>query len=141
DGRDQLLALSYVPELKWHVVTAVDLRAARVLEGVWAQSATAALVLLLVALLGAFGYAVERLVLQPLRKLHQSALAIAGGHYELSLPPGAQDEIGDLSRAFGTMADQVRRHTTELEERVRQRTAALEQANQEMRVAHKQIND
>ena len=29
DGRDQLLAASYIPELDWYVVNAIDLRAAR----------------------------------------------------------------------------------------------------------------
>ncbi|MDD3519469.1 MAG: histidine kinase, partial [Chromatiales bacterium] len=79
DGREQLLALSYVPELRWHVVTAVDLRAAQVLEGTWLTAAIIALVLLLGILLAAFGYAVEKLVLRPLRKLQQSATAMAGG--------------------------------------------------------------
>lgn len=141
DARDQLLALAYIPELKWHVVTAVDLRAARVFDGLWAPSATVALVLLLVLLLGAFGYAVERLVLQPLQRLRQSAVAIADGRYEVSLPAGADDEIGDLSRAFARMAGKVRQHTDELEARVRERTAALEQANRDMQAAHKEIND
>lgn len=141
DGREQLLALAYIPELKWHVVTAVDLRVARVIEGGWIGTATAALVLLLVILLAAFGYAVERLVLRPLRSLQQSAGAIAEGRYDVALPPAGDDELGDLTRAFDTMATQVRQHTAQLEQRVSERTAELERANVEMVAAHKQIND
>lgn len=141
DGRGQLLAIAYIPELKWHVVTAVDLKAARVIEAGWAQAAVAGIALLLAVLLGAFGYAVDRLVLRPLRRLHQSATAIAQGNYRVALPDAGRDEIGDLSRAFGTMTDTIRRHTEELEGRVRERTAELENTNREIVAAHKQIND
>ena len=59
DGREQLLALSYIPELKWHIVSAVDLQAAQVLDKNWRNAAIATLVAVIVILLLAFGYAVE----------------------------------------------------------------------------------
>ena len=99
------------------------------------------LVLLFAAMLLCFGYAVERLMLRPLRRLQQSARAIANGSYDVSLPPGGQDEIGDLSNAFGVMADKVRQHTAELESKVRERTSELENANRAMAAAHKKIGD
>ncbi len=141
DGRDQLVAVAYIPELRWHVLTALDLRAAQVLDTAWLWPTVAGLVALLAAMLLGFGYAVERLMLRPLHRLQQSARAIANGSYEVSLPPAGQDEIGDLSRAFGVMADKVRKHTEELESKVRERTSALEDANREMAAAHKKIGD
>lgn len=141
DGKEQLLALSYLPELKWHVVTAVDLQAAQVLDKRWLNAAIAALVALIGILLLAFAYAVEKLVLQPLRKLQFSASAMAGGDFNVALPPPGRDELGDLSRAFGVMAEQVRNHTEALEDKVQARTQALEAANRDMRRAHQQIND
>ncbi|HRP98532.1 MAG TPA: biofilm regulation protein phosphatase SiaA [Rhodocyclaceae bacterium] len=141
DGREQLLALSHIPELTWHVVTAVDLNAAHVVEQRWARAAVAAVAALLTVLLAAFGYAVDQLVLRPLRRLQQSATAISQGDYRVELPAAGSDEIGDLSRAFGTMADKVHRHTEELEERVRERTCELEHTNREIVAAHRQIAD
>ncbi len=141
DGHEQLLALAYMPELKWHVVTAMDLKAAQVIDRGWLHTAVIALVLLLGILLLAFAYAVERLVLRPLHRLQQSATALAQGHYEVSLPPPSRDELGDLSQAFDSMARQIRSHTEDLEAKVQARTQALEAANQEMQRAHKQIND
>lgn len=141
DGKPQLLALSYIPELKWHVVTAVDLQAAHVLDKNWLNTAIVALVVLIGILLLAFGYAVEKLVLQPLRKLQLSASALAEGDFAVSLLPPSRDELGDLSRAFGVMAEQIRGNTEELENKVLARTQALEAANQEMQRAHQQIND
>ncbi|MEI2415223.1 biofilm regulation protein phosphatase SiaA [Orrella sp. JC864] len=141
EGRPHLVALAYVPELSWYVVTALDLRAARILDMEWILPALLTLLLLLGALLLGFGYLVERLVLAPLRRLQQSARAIAQGRYEVTLSDRGRDEIGELTRAFGLMAEKVRSHTAELEAKVRERTYKLEQANAEMAVAHKKIGD
>lgn len=141
DGRSQLLALSYIPELKWHIVTAVDLQAAQVIDRNWLHTALIALVLLLGILLLAFAAAVEKLVLRPLQKLMHSAKALASGNYDVALPPPSRDELGDLSQAFGAMAEQIRNHTNALEDQVQRRTQALEAANLDMQRAHQQIND
>ena len=141
DGKEQLLALSYIPELKWHIVTAVDLKAAHVLDERWLTFAIAALVVLMIVMLAAFAYAVERLILRPLRELKRTASALARGNFDARLPPPGSDELGDLTRAFGVMAEQIRRNTEELEEKVCERTQALEAANREMRQAHQKIKD
>jgi serine phosphatase RsbU (regulator of sigma subunit) len=141
DGIRQLVSVAYMPELHWHVLTVVDLGAARVLDTDWLWPAAIGLVVLFAAMLLCFGYAIERLMLRPLRRLQQSARAIADGSYDVRLPPGGQDEIGDLSRAFGVMADKVRQHTAELETPVRERTSELEDANRAMAAAHKKIDD
>jgi sigma-B regulation protein RsbU (phosphoserine phosphatase) len=141
DGKEQLLALSYIPELKWHIVTAVDLKAAQVIHQGWLNGVLAALVLVLGVLLAGFGYAVEKLVLQPVRKLQRSASAMAQGDFSITLPPPSQDELGDLSRAFGTMATQIRSNTEELEHKVQARTQALEEASRDIARAYQQIND
>ncbi len=129
DGRQQLFAVAYIPQLRWYVLTAVDLHAAQVLDNRWLWPLAGTFLLLLVALLLGFAYAVERLLLRPLRSLKRSAKAIAAGRYDTPLPLARQDEIGSLSKAFASMADQVRRHTAELEDKVQERTQALEEAN------------
>ncbi|MBK1711476.1 biofilm regulation protein phosphatase SiaA [Rubrivivax gelatinosus] len=141
DGRRQLLALSYVPELKWHVVTAVDLQAAHVVDGDWLNTAAAVAAGTLALLLAAFVLAVNRLVIRPLRRLHKSATAISHGDFQVSVPVDGRDEIADLGRAFATMAEKVRAYTGNLEAEVRQRTEALEAANRDMRLAHQKISD
>lgn len=139
DGHEQLLAVAWSPELRWHLVTAVDLNVAEVLDGGWVGGVIAGVVAVLLVLLGLSAWAVDRMVLEPLRGLRRSATEIARGRYDVSLPAASADEIGDLSRAFGSMADQVRTHTEQLEMQVRDRTAELERSHREMEAAHRQI--
>lgn len=141
DGKEQLLATAYIPQLRWHVLSAIDLHAAQVLDSRWIWPLVGTLAGLLAILLIGFAYTVDLLVLRPLRGLKQSAKAIAAGQYDSPLPRTRPDEIGELSSAFASMADQVRRHTEELEDKVQQRTQALEAANREMAAAQKKIGD
>jgi Serine phosphatase RsbU, regulator of sigma subunit len=141
DGRRQLLALSYLEALRWHLVTAVDLNTAHIIQGNWLAAALAALFAVVLLLLAAFTMVVERLLLRPLRGLHQSAVALAAGNFDVSLPPPGRDEVGDLNRAFDRMARQIKAHTDQLEQKVRQRTEALTEANTAMAEAQKAIGD
>lgn len=140
NGSRQLVAIGYIPELNWYVITAIDPNTAQVVEVSWLTTSLLAFIALLTILLLALAYAIERLILAPLRRLQSSATAIAEGHYHLSLPVSSEDEIGDLSTAFSVMANKVQAHTEELEHKVRSRTVELEAANKQMRQARLQIN-
>ncbi|MFP4428861.1 MAG: biofilm regulation protein phosphatase SiaA [Desulfovermiculus sp.] len=126
DGTRQLVALTWIPELSWHVLSAVDLQAAQVLDGKWVATVLAALAVMFVILLLVFGYGVEKIVLRPLGTLHASAAALAHGDYDVPLHSGSRDEIGDLGRAFSAMAQEIKSHTIELEAKVTERTRELE---------------
>lgn len=137
----RLLAITWIPDLQWYVATAVDLSVAQVIEIRPLIPALLAFLSLLVMLAIAGAWVVERRVLKPLRQLRGSAQALAAGAFDAPLPTHRNDEIGELSTAFGTMARKIRSHTEELETRVRERTRALEEANVEMAAAHKKIDD
>ncbi|MGM0424000.1 MAG: biofilm regulation protein phosphatase SiaA [Thermodesulfobacteriota bacterium] len=141
DGKKQLLALTWIPELNWHVVSAVDLQAAQILDAKWMVAAIAALLIMLGLLLLMFGYWVERLVLRPLSALHQSATALAHGDYQVSLPPAGGDEIGDLSRAFSSMVEEIKSHTRQLEDKVRERTCELEEKSTQLEEAKEKAEE
>lgn len=141
DGARQVLALAYIPELDWYAATGVDTRASHVVDSRWLIPAAGLLVAVLAALMLCAALGVERLVLRPIRRLQQSARAIANGNYDAPLPVGGDDEIGDLSRAFGEMTAQVRSHTQELEQRVQARTIELQAANEAMAAAQKRLGD
>ena len=80
----------------------------------------------------------------PLRRLQTVAGAMAGGDYQQRFDVTGLDEVGQLGRAFNTMAGAIRlrdRSLTEanetLENRVRERTQQLELANREAREANR----
>ena len=141
DGSPRLLALSWIPELQWFMASSVDLSTAQVVELRPLLPAIGLFLLLMLGVIAAAAWLVEKRVLKPLRHLRISAQALAAGQHGVPLPTHRDDEIGELSAAFEAMAQQVRRHTAELEDRVRERTRELEQANREMVVAHKKIDD
>lgn len=141
DGVRKLIALSYEPNLKWHFLTLVDLKTAQVLDSklILPIALTASVLLLLLA--SAFAYGLNRIVLTPLLALTRSARQMADGNYAVQLPRASNDEIGEMTSAFGKMVDQVKSHTNELEEKVAARTRALSDANRTLATAHKNISD
>ncbi|GAA6132511.1 biofilm regulation protein phosphatase SiaA [Halopseudomonas sabulinigri] len=141
DGHARLLALSYIPELNWFVANAIDLNSAQVIDRTWLLPVLLGLGALLILFVLLFAFAIERLLLRPLRQLRYSAQAMAAGRYDVALPHTRNDEIGELSEAFDAMAQKVRSHTSELEQRVQERTRDLEAANQSMLSARKKIED
>ncbi|USZ51336.1 biofilm regulation protein phosphatase SiaA [Halomonas sp. DN3] len=140
-GEERVVAVSYMPELDWWLVSAVDPYAATLLEKRWLWPLMFALVASLGVVLLVVVIALRRLIVNPMRRLSQSAQALAQGRYDTRLDSDRGDEIGDLSRDFQRMADQVQAHTEELEERIRQRTMDLTLANRQMSEAKRQIDD
>lgn len=140
-GRRQVLALVYVPELKWFVATAVDVKAARVLDNrLWVPMLLGFVALFGVLIL-AVVFFVNRILLQPVLRLTHSVRQVAAGQYNVKLPPDGNDELGELTRAFRAMTDQVRTHTDELENKIQERTKELRAINEQMTVANKNIGD
>ena len=141
DGVTHLLALAYMPDLDWHLVAAVDLNVVDVVSGRWWLTILLGLGLIVLLLLAAVAFSVERILIRPLSHLQQSATAISNGRYDVNLPPAADDEIGDLARAFDSMVRTVQSHTQELESKVKERTRDLENSNREIALFNKMVND
>ncbi len=81
------------------------------------KSALAAALLVVVGSLLVFGYV--RRLLKPLALVAASTDRVAAGEYDLELPSESDDEIGQLSRSFRTMAQQIEERNRTLEERAR----------------------
>lgn len=141
DGADRLLAVSYVPDLRWYVVTLLDAGAAGVVQERWIWLAMVMVLLFIALLLGVFLYAIERLLVRPVSALQRGAMALSEGDFNVALPPPSSDEVGDLNRAFASMAKRLHAYTTDLESLVKQRTLALEAANASMAAAQRKIQD
>jgi serine phosphatase RsbU (regulator of sigma subunit) len=137
----RMMALAHLPELGWTVVSSVNPAAEGILSAdiINLTLVGGAMILLLVILALTLGF--DRMVLHPLLSLTDSARRIAMGRYETRMQSSRNDEIGELSRAFDSMAAQVQAHTAKLEQRVAERTAQLESTHAELAATHRQLTE
>ncbi|RQW29812.1 HAMP domain-containing protein [Rhodobacteraceae bacterium CH30] len=141
DGKPQILALAMLPELGWFTVSAIDPMAGHLIDSklLWGMAIAILMLVLLTLLLLMLG--VDHLVLKPIARLTGNVRQLAAGNYDVKSAMARNDEIGELAHVFDEMAQQVRTHTLELEDKVSERTLLLSRANSEMAEAHKKIND
>lgn len=141
EGRRQLLAMGWVPELNWYTLSAIDLDVTDVFDTPQAWTALAVLLGLILTMFALVMLWMDRVILAPLQRLTTGARQLANGDYSAEVGLARQDEIGQLAHAFDQMACQVRTHTEQLETTVAERTRALEDANRDMAQAHRKISD
>lgn len=123
-GRRQMTGITWVPEVRWFVVTLTNPEA--VAGNAVFPGAGVALV---IALAGAALIAVlifQHSVLRRLSRLDAAARALATGGTDIRLNDSSPDELGRLARNFSDMAQKIVSHTTDLERQVAERTAKLE---------------
>lgn len=81
------------------------------------------------------GYLISRSILEPIKKLQQAVLNLAEGTVDIRVDVSSQDEIGDLSKAFNQMAEDLQKSSAELvdtNDRLREKIAERQQAEQEL---------
>jgi signal transduction histidine kinase len=83
---------------------------------------------LLLILAGGFTLYLRRSVVRPVLTVAGASRTLAEGDMSVRVPAAAGDEIGDLARAFNTMADSLERSRREVVER----TKELERSNEEL---------
>lgn len=132
EGAPSLAAATYIPSLRWTVLTAVDLNTSRVFDAPLITALALGSLLLLALLVGLYTAGLNRLVLAPLAALTAAVQRIGAGHYGERLRSNRGDEIGELTRAFDTMAQQVRAHSENLERLVDERTRELAEAHRKV---------
>lgn len=140
DGR-RIMAFAHLPQLGWTVVSSVTPSTAAANSSGFVRLIVIGGGMALLALLGAVTIGFDRIVLHPLHDLTESARQVAAGRYDIRLRASRDDEIGQLSRAFDSMAAQVQAHTEDLEQRVAARTAELESTHAELAAAHGQLTE
>ncbi|MBM3957669.1 MAG: diguanylate cyclase [Gemmatimonadetes bacterium] len=116
-------------------VIGVDVSAAAVLEAEHRMLRIALLSFLAtVPLAGALGWWLGRRLARPVTDLRDATVRLSEGDFTAPPQPGGRDEIGDLGRAFGAMAERLQESHDELEARVAGRTAELHSTNEQLRM-------
>jgi sigma-B regulation protein RsbU (phosphoserine phosphatase) len=131
-GDPSWLAWAPVDNAYWTMVTVVskaELRA--ILHRLTQQSALVGLAGLSLLVLAV--WLLARSITRPVRALGDAACALSAGRLDATLPdPRGQDEVAQVTRAFATMRDNLKRYIADLAET----TAARERMNGELRIAH-----
>jgi signal transduction histidine kinase len=91
----------------------------------------AGVLLLALAVVGAVGVLISRVVLRQVRDLVATNEALAGGNLDARVRVGGTDELGRLAEGLNTMAEQLQASHSELERRVAARTEELQRLYEE----------
>ena len=123
-GKPHVAAITYLPDLKWFLLTLTRPEAAESRN--YVHIALIVLVVALALTLLAAGLVFDRLVLRRLAVLDAAARDVAAGRYGLAFRDARSDEIGRLAGTFQGMARRIAVHTEDLERQVAERTRDLE---------------
>jgi len=128
-------AYKWLPQYNMCLVTEVD--QAEAYAPINSMAGTMITIVSVLALLVlAVAFFLARTITQPLARLVAGAAEIGRhGHLDRKIGTDARDEIGELSRAFDRMANELKMTTVsidDLERRIHERTAQLEDANREL---------
>ena len=105
DGRPHIVAVAYLPPLKWYAVAAYDAAQLSDFNDFLPVVGVMLIGLLLAALMVlSIG---NRLVVAPLQRLAEGARRLADGDYQVRLAAHGADEIGQLTEAFNRMAEKI----------------------------------
>ncbi|VFQ44421.1 response regulator [Desulfoluna butyratoxydans] len=74
-------------------------------------------------------YALARQIARPIRTIADTAVQVARGDLDSTVPVPTEDEVGRLARSFNRMVAEVKKHRDHLEFRVAERTADLKEVN------------
>ena len=128
--RHQFVGIAYVPEIKWFVVTLIDLRL--VAHDPVTPVVGTALVSVLLVMLLLVAAAVDFFVLRRLSRLAAAVQSIGEGRYDTAISDASHDEIGQLASTLRHVAARIAAHTDDLECQVQERTLELVAANAQL---------
>ncbi|MBF0477941.1 MAG: PAS domain S-box protein [Candidatus Omnitrophica bacterium] len=100
----------YFPAMKWNIVAEMEAKEAFASLD---KLRTISLIIFLMVALAAWllGMFIARLIVEPIRLLHKGTEIIGGGNLDHKVAMPMQDEVGQLSRAFDLMAQNLKKTT------------------------------
>ncbi|WP_051328163.1 biofilm regulation protein phosphatase SiaA [Desulfatirhabdium butyrativorans] len=137
----RFMAFSYIPELKWTVVSSINPSVSSLISTDFLRLALIGGVIALLVLIAGVTIGFDRIVLHPIMVLTAATRHLKSGNYDIKAYLTRTDEIGELTRAFEGMATQIRNYTADLEQQVSERTAQLEYTNAQLASTHHQLTE
>ncbi|MFA6282383.1 MAG: cache domain-containing protein, partial [Candidatus Omnitrophota bacterium] len=113
-GVKVLGAHAYIPEMQWCILE--EVKESEALAPMFTIYVLFLIILFAVPLIEWFlGIAISRLITGPIHKLHKGTEIIGEGNLDYKVGTDAKDEIGQLSRAFDQMTDNLKKTTTSVD--------------------------
>ncbi|MGB7001331.1 MAG: ATP-binding protein [Halobacteriota archaeon] len=130
-GTDVVRAHTHVPDLGWCVIA--EIREEEAFAPVGELTRMLLWTLIGLSLLGiTFSILISRTITQPIVKLHHGIEEIEKGNLDFKVGTKAEDEIGQLSRAFDGMTTELNKSRAELEEHTRGLEEKVEERTNEL---------
>ncbi|MFM2407581.1 MAG: hypothetical protein RL358_323 [Pseudomonadota bacterium] len=125
-GREHLLGVAYIPELDWFDLTLIDAHQGVLFAKLWWVAGLFGVLFL--SVLALVAWMLHRWLLNPMAILKKAMHEVELNHYASIPPLVGSAEIKSLSQQFNLMAEHIRSHHQELEDKVQQRTQALDES-------------
>jgi signal transduction histidine kinase len=119
DGRNQLGVAARIAQLGWTVIVEQPTREAYASAGVLQRQLMIAISIALLLMI-TVGYLFGRSFINPILALQRGTQNIAAGQLEARVEIARDDELGDLGKAFNTMADRLVKLQEEVKRQERQ---------------------
>jgi signal transduction histidine kinase len=114
-GKDTLSVWRYIPSLGWGLIAKID--GDEVLEPVNTLKKVIIILCLSVTMfIGVVSLAIANSISKPIQALHKGAEIIGAGNFDYKVGTDVEDEIGQLSRAFDNMIENLKKVTASRDE-------------------------
>ncbi len=110
-GKETLAAWRPLRSLGWGLVTKIDTQEAFLPVYQFRKILLVIVLVILLSILAAI-FSIAKSIADPINLLHRGTEIIGGGNLDYSVGIGTKDEIGQLSRAFDTMTENLKITTT-----------------------------
>jgi PAS domain S-box-containing protein len=141
-GKQVIAAWRYIPSLDWGLVAKIDTDEAFV-DVKNLQQLVAIVLFLILIVAGLMAFSIARSIAKPIRKLSEDAEIIGRGNLDHKIGTSLKDEIGQLSRSFDKMVQNLKTTTASRDELNREITERkqVEAALREQQWLHKSVTD
>jgi PAS domain S-box-containing protein len=137
-GRSVIAAWRYIPSLDWGLVAKIDTGEAFA-DVINLKNLAAVILVIVIILSGIMAFSIAHSISEPIKRLSEGAAIVGGGNLDYKIGTSHKDEIGQLSRAFDKMTQDLKQTTAsrdelnkEIEER-KHAEAALRESEERFR--------
>jgi len=136
-GKKVISAWRYIPSLDWGLVAKIDTEEAFA-DVTNLRNLSMIILIIIFVLSGIMAFSIAKSISEPIKRLSESAQIIGSGNLDYKIGTNLKDEIGQLSRAFDKMTQDLKQTTASRDELNRE-IAERKQAEEALYKAHDEL--